>query len=70
MKSQRKVNILNDYNPQKVFYPGDCKPPFFSILRNVDTETGLRNQFMALQKADQAVYVPQSTSDLYQSCKH
>lgn len=69
-KPKEKINILNDYNPQKVFYPGDCKPPFSYFARNVDTETGLRNQFMALQKADQAVYVPQSTSDLYQSHKH
>ena len=69
-KSNEKINIVNDYNPHKVFYPGDSKPPFSYYSRNVDTETGLRNQFMALQKADQAVYVPNSTSDLYYSQSH
>tara|TARA_B100000963_G_scaffold4346_2_gene3343 strand:- start:1749 stop:2288 length:540 start_codon:yes stop_codon:yes gene_type:complete len=66
-KSNEKIKILNDYDPKNVFFPGDSKPPFSYFARNVDTETDLRNQFMALQKADQAVYVPSSTSDLYNS---
>ena len=66
-KSNEKINILNDYDPKNVFFPGDSKPPFSYFARNVDTETDLRNQFMALQKCDQAVYVPNSRSDLYNS---
>lgn len=66
-KSNEKVNILSEYNPERVFYPGDSKPPFSYFARNIDKETDLRNQFMALQNADQAVYVPNSTSDLYNS---
>ena len=32
---------------------------------NVNTESLLRNQYFALQKSDQSVYVPSSDSDLY-----
>lgn len=66
-KPNEKIQILNNYNPETVFYPGDCKAPFSYFSKNIDTETNLRNQFMALQKADQSVYVPNSTSDLYLS---
>ena len=41
---------------------------FFIIsgfFNNVNTESLLRNQFFALQKSDQSVYVPSSNSDLY-----
>ena len=31
----------------------------------VDVESRLRSQFMALQKSDQAAYIPSFTSDLY-----
>jgi hypothetical protein len=53
-----EYNIVN-------FNPGTQRAPPSGILTNIDTETILRNQTMALQKADQAVYVPSSASDLY-----
>lgn len=53
-----------DYNTVN-FNPGTQRAPPSGILKNIDTETVLRNQTMALQKADQSVYVPSSTSDLY-----
>ena len=34
---------------------------------NVDNESKLRNQFFALQKGDNHLYVPSSTSDLYKN---
>ena len=39
--------------------------PFSGFVENVDVESVLRNQIFALQKNDQAVYVPSSKSDLY-----
>ena len=33
---------------------------------NVDVESSLHNQFFALQKCEQAEYVPSSMSDMYQ----
>ena len=36
-------------------------------MKSVDVESKLRSQFMALQKADQAVYVPELHSELYTS---
>lgn len=52
------------YTPSSVFNPGDRAPVDF-FLTSIDQESRLRNQFMALQKSDQAVYVPCTESDLY-----
>jgi hypothetical protein len=51
------------FNIQKQFFPGNTKSPWDGY--NVDTETVLRNQQFALQKSEQNIYVPSSTSDLY-----
>ena len=53
------------YNVGLVFNPGDRMAPFSGFVENVDVESVLRNQIFALQKNDQAVYVPSSKSDLY-----
>ena len=55
----------NPYNVGLVFNPGDRMAPFSGFVENVDVESVLRNQIFALQKNDQAVYVPSSKSDLY-----
>ena len=47
------------------FYPGTSKPHFSGYSRNVNVESVLRNQFFALQSNPRAIYVPKSTSDLY-----
>ena len=52
------------YNVQNSFNPGQSAPGS-GFFNNVNTESLLRNQFFALQKSDQSVYVPSSTSDLY-----
>jgi hypothetical protein len=53
-----------NYTPQNTFNPGN-KAPVDYFLNNIDTESVLRNQFMALQKSSQSVYVPELTSSLY-----
>jgi len=48
------------------FSPATDRGPVGAFLANVDTDTVLRGYYNALQKgADQSVYVPKSTSDLY-----
>jgi len=55
-----------DYKPYSsaVFNPSDRAPVDF-YMKEIDTEMILRNQFMALQKGDQSVYVPNFNSTLY-----
>jgi hypothetical protein len=58
---------LNDYpyfETEQTFYPGTSKAPFSGYEVNLESE--FRNQIFALQSADQAVYVPKPSSDLYQ----
>lgn len=56
-----------DYNSSANFYPGSANAPVSGYYNKIDVETVLRNQGFALQRgADQNVYVPSSTSDLYQ----
>lgn len=64
-----KINIpleqLPVYNIHKVFNPGNAQAPWSGFAANVNVESELRNQIYALQKCSQAVYVPNSNSDLY-----
>jgi len=53
------------YNPHTVFNPGNTQSPWSGFASNINTESELRNQIYALQKCSQAVYVPNSNSDLY-----
>jgi hypothetical protein len=54
------------YTTESVFNPGNAKAPWEGWVDRVNVESSLRNQFFALQRSDNAVYVPNSTSDLYQ----
>lgn len=55
-----------DYNGGVNFNPGSDRAPPIGFSKNVDTETVLRNQTFAIQNgASRGVYVPSSTSDLY-----
>jgi len=54
-----------EHNVQTNFNPASRTGPYKTYARNIDTETVLRNQTMALQHSSQSVYVPSSTSDLY-----
>jgi hypothetical protein len=46
------------------FNPG-YRGPTDEFLEKIDLESYLRNQYMALQRNSQAVYVPKMNSDLY-----
>ena len=61
------LNSAEKYNSEQIFYPGSGKPHFCGFASNVDAESTLRNQFFALQKADQASWVPSSSSNLYEN---
>jgi len=67
MLNARSATIVPiDHQPEFTtdnFYTGTSNAPNF--VNNVDKESELRNQFFALQKSDQAVYVPDKNSDLY-----
>lgn len=54
------------YNAHTVFNPGNTTSPWSGFAANINKESELRNQIYALQKCSQAVYVPNSSSDLYQ----
>jgi hypothetical protein len=57
------------YNIKTTFNPGTRGAPWSGFASEVNTESVLRNQVYALQKCGQAVYVPKSTSELY-NIKH
>lgn len=52
------------FNVSNVFNPGN-NSPWSDFAANINKESELRNQIYALQKCSQAVYVPNSRSDLY-----
>ena len=55
-----------DYSPNSNFAPMTSRAPYDGYFQNINTESVLRNQYFGLQKgADQAIYVPSSSSDLY-----
>jgi hypothetical protein len=60
-----KLNQMPSYNVHSTFNPGNTQSPWSGFASNVNTESVLRNQIYALQKCSQAVYVPNSNSDLY-----
>jgi hypothetical protein len=58
------TSTYTNYSQENVFNPGDRAPVDY-FFKSVDIESTLRSQFMALQKSNQAVYVPDTSSDLY-----
>ena len=60
-----KLNKSVPYNTRETFNPGSARGPWSGFSANINHESTLRNQYFALQRADQAVYVPNSNSDLY-----
>lgn len=60
------LNIYLAHSSETNFCPNMSRGPFDGFSENVETESTLRNQRFALQRgADQGIYVPSSTSDLY-----
>ena len=62
-----KINNYNNYSVEKVFNPGNAPGPVSGFLKNVNTESQLRNICFALQDCEQSNYIPSSKSDLYQT---
>lgn len=65
--TQPKVNIrpMPEYSVATNFASIQSRGPVDGYFAHVQDESILRNQIYAIQKADQAVYVPHSNSDLY-----
>jgi len=59
------IPAYQHFTTETVFNPGNAKAPWLGWAERVNVESSLRNQFFALQRNDRAVYVPNSTSDLY-----
>ena len=53
------------YNIESTFNPGSAVAPWSGFATEVDDESRLRNEFFALQKCEQAEYVPSTKSDMY-----
>jgi hypothetical protein len=64
-KIQTPMEQMPTYNVNKTFNPGNTVSPWSGFSSNINLESELRNQVYALQKCSQSVYVPNSTSDLY-----
>ena len=62
-----QLKSYEQYNTKQVFNPGNDKAPTEGYFMNIDNESILRNQISPLQKSDQSVYIPSSTSDLYKT---
>ena len=61
-----EIQKTDMHNVQTNFSPATHHGPPCAYFNNIDIETSLRNQNVALQNgAPQGVYVPNSTSDLY-----
>ena len=58
------------YNIHHTFNPGDRMAPWSGFASNVNVESELRNQIYAIQSCSKAVYVPDSSSDLYNPMIH
>ena len=67
VKSNVLLNNRSYYNSEETFNPGNRKPHYSGFAINVDSESGLRNQFFALQKGDQSKYIPGTNSDMYKN---
>lgn len=53
------------YDLATTFNPGNGQAPWSGYATNIDDNSRLRNQFFALQKCDQAYYIPPTNSDMY-----
>jgi hypothetical protein len=62
---KQQFKDLPTYNTNTTFNPGNRQAPWSGFASNINLESELRNQIYALQKCNQAEYVPKSNSDLY-----
>ena len=66
-RKSSSVNIESSpsFDVSTTFNPGNSKSPWCGFANNVDTASLLRSQVFALQYNSQAVYIPDSNSELY-----
>ena len=60
-----RLTQMPTFNSSQIFNPGNDTAPWSGFAANINLESELRSQVFALQKCSQAVYVPNSNSDLY-----
>ena len=66
-----QLKAYKPYNNNNCFVPNtDSKPPCEGYFNDINVESLLRNQFMALQKCDQASYIPDSNSSMFMGKSH
>lgn len=53
------------FNVTQTFNPGTAQAPWSGFATNINDESRLRNQFFAMQRCEQAAYIPGTTSDMY-----
>jgi len=53
------------YSVEQTFAPVQSRGPVDGFFSHIEDESNLRNQYFAIQKAPQAVYIPRTDSDLY-----
>jgi hypothetical protein len=59
------IERMPTYDLATTFNPGNGQAPWSGYATNIDDNSRLRNQFFALQKCDQAYYIPPTNSDMY-----
>jgi hypothetical protein len=64
-KSNVPLNNYAIYNTEQTFNPGNNGAPWTGFASNINKESELKNQLFALQSCNQSVYVPKSSSNLY-----
>lgn len=64
-KSSIPIKKQSVYSVNKVFNPGTAQAPWDGFANRINDESRLRNQYFALQRCDNSVYIPPSTSDMY-----
>jgi hypothetical protein len=65
VQSSVPLSTFPIYNTSQTFNPGNAQAPWSGFSTNINTESKLRNQFFALQRCEQAEFVPNSNSELY-----
>ena len=54
------------YNINETFNPGNDEGPWSGYASKINDESKMKNLFFARQECGQAIFIPNSTSDLYQ----
>jgi len=64
-ESNVPLREYDNYNPETMFVPMTKTGPFKGYAKRIHLENELRHQFFALQRSENADFIPSSRSDLY-----